>query len=441
MINWGRANARRSFGQILLFLGLLPALLSPVFSKSKAPETAPPPLINASASPSEPDQTQSPVQNYKTPMERAIEVYKSGRTKEAIEAFTKITESEPQNLPAKDYLIEALIVSTMESFLIGNEDEAYNQLNIAMEIAPNPDSLRKIYDKVKMKYYKSQTGTDTTVIEKMIPLGKLEKKLIDNQNKILSTTLETLSGMAKNSEVNRDAILKTLGQQETSLRKYSTGLYAGGAGGIILAILIALLLTQRYLARREKLFLQQGENFIHQVQLQTEKALEHFSQKVRSLPPGANDGAGLLENNSASKLKRIDIIDCEVVQEKSEPEQTNDHKVIETLLEDPDPQVRARAIQVLVKYDQDQAIHRIEDLLGNTHSGVRLIGIKLLQGIATENSAKMLIKLLAEDDVKIKKEAIRALKTLSDENLDDLTKEKINMALQEVSDKEGWFIK
>ena len=93
-----------------------------------------------------------------------------------------------------------------------------------------------------------------------------------------------------------------------------------------------------------------------------------------------------------------------------------------------------------MKYNPDEAYAKIQEMVYASRKEDRILAIKLLSGIATKRSVEMLIYLLHDSEIQIKRQAISALKTLLKENLDSKLVGEIENLLSQASEKEGWII-
>jgi HEAT repeat protein len=150
-------------------------------------------------------------------------------------------------------------------------------------------------------------------------------------------------------------------------------------------------------------------------------------------------GQAALPDETAAKLHRIDIIDAEIIQEGKEPSQ-KDENVLKSLLKDANPDVKVRTIQVLLKYDMEEAFRQIESMTLSAQKEQRLSAIKLLGGIATNRSAEILISCLEDEEGDLKRQAMSALRSLLNENLDSAIQERIRNAISGISQNEGWIV-
>lgn len=384
-------------------------------------------------------------------LKAAVDYYKSGNLQGAVAVLEELLKTEPGNARARDMLTEVLVVSSVESYLLNNEDESYRSLSRAMEIQPDIQAVNRLYESIKSEKMKASAGRkmSSALPADAEAFRTVVENLVQGQKEIISATQQSLNKIVETSGQGNKQILESLDKRENLLvteighgRRYSFWLILGGIGILVLTVGLILYTAHRIAARREKLLMEQSEKFVQMMQEQSGKALEHISQTLAALPQiaASNSPTPLLEDDVSAKMRRIDILDAEIVKEGSESA-SPDVKIMESLLADPNPEVRARAIQVLLKYDSAEAYRRIREMLSNQHSGVRVLAVKLLGGIATAESAAILIQLLKDEDLAVKRQSMVALRTLLSEDLQEETKEQINIALSFISEKEGWVVK
>lgn len=414
--------------------------------KGTAPEAVSPPAKLSDI--------KSPSISSNSSYKKAVEFYKSGDIQGAIAGLGEFLKSNPQHAKAKEILVEVLVVASVESYLLGKEDESLEYLTRAMDTAPNVETVNRLYEKIKKNRFGGSSEKQPAVGSLPVDAQAFQsvvKELAQGQKDLLTTTQNSLNKIIQSSEDKNKKVLDSLNARESLLikeikhgRYYSAWVILGGVSILLLLVAIILYVIQRIVARREKLLMDQGEKFFQMMQEHSGKVLEHMTtiSTQGQLTSGYSAGSpALLEHNTAEKMRKIDIIDAEIVKEGSETLRT-DAKVMAALLEDSDPEVRARAIQVLLKYDTDEAYRRIQNMLASAHTGTRILAIKVLSGIATAKSVEILIQLLMKDgDVAVKRQSITALRSLSNENLDEETKGRIDFALSHAMQTEGWIVK
>lgn len=434
-------------------LGAL-ALVTGSVSSARCAEPAP----ASAVSPSDP-------QSY----DKAIELYRRAEYNQSAAILESRLKENPGDVKAKNLLSEVLIAASVEDYLLGSEEASYQTLSRALQLAPNLDAANRMYEKIRSERFSRQDGAPkaaSTLPADAVQFQELVSKMVQGQKELLTQNHRSLEQIIEQTGSEKKEILKSLEKREDIVvreiqygRKASAWFVAAAIFGILLIVASVLFIVQRISSRREKLLIEQGEKFIQLVQDQSKQNLEYMKEGLKeglenisisvnapALPAPGAQGQGApsqalpYNDDTASKLRKIDIIDAEIVLEGKAP-MSKDQDVLHTLLEDPDPAVRARTIQVLFKTNPDEAYSRVQEMLTNPLISIRLTAIRLMTGMATSRSAEILINQLNEQDPSVKREAIAALKSLLSENISDALKQTINRALSDVSKKEGWIIK
>ncbi len=396
---------------------------------------------------------------------RAQERYQRGEYREAVDILEARLQESPGDLKAKNLLSEILIAESVEDYLVGSEEKSYQTLSRALQLAPDIEAANRMYDKVRRERFSvdKESPKSASLPADAAQFQEIVSKVVQGQKELLSQNQQSLQKIITQTGSEKKDILKSLEKREDLVvreiqygRKASAWFVVSAILGILMVVAAVLFVVQRISSRREKILIEQGEKFIQLVQDQSKQNLEYMKEGLKeglenisisvnapSLPPpsaGSPMNALPYEDNTASKLRKIDIIDAEIVMDGKSPA-TKDQEVLRDLLEDPDPAVRARTIQVLFKTNPDEAFSRIQEMLTNPLISIRLTGIRLMTGMANQRSAEILIAQLNEQDPSVKREAIAALKSLLNENVPEAVKSKINQALSAISHKEGWIIK
>jgi len=399
-----------------------------------------------------PAQSESRVQ-----FKNAEKAYKSGKTTQAVQLLESLLKQNPKDRKSQNLIIEALVVLTIESYLTGQEEKSSRFLFRAMEIAPNVKQVQSAYKTVRNRYENlpsSQNSIHAPVSDSsaIIPsFDNVLKSLASQQEQILHTTRDALNVLVKTSADEKKQILKSLAQRETLLvdelakeRQLPVILILMGMGIIVLLMGSIVFMNYKMAASREKILIEQGLQLSQSLQQQSEENFNTLSKMMNTLPHLIQQNKPTLTDNSqdnvAEKLHKIDIIDAEIVQGQMEQEDKESNKLLQMLLEDPNPEVRARAIQVLIKYDLEEAFRRIEDMLSSSLVSVRIMAVKILHGVATDRSVEILIGCLLEEEEPLQREALSALRSLLNENLSDKTKETVQTALKTTAEKARWII-
>lgn len=388
--------------------------------------------------------------------EKAVKLYQAGDTAGAVKALEAYLAQNPSDEKAKNLMSEIYIASSVESYLFGKEEESFDSLSKALVLTPDMESANRLYDKVKKSRYPGQQSSGASLPQDALQFQKAVEKLVQTQNAMVEQNRDSMQQIIKQSDAQQQDVLQALEKREDLMvkeightRRASVWMLAGAIIGVLLIVMGILYVMQKIAQRREQLIIEQGEKMIQFVQEQTHQNLEYIKESMGQISfnsqaanlMGGNETAPLaLEDNTASKLRKIDIIDAEIVKD-GKASGPKDEQILKTLLEDPDPAVRARTIQVLFKTRPDEAYFRVEEMLSSPMPSIRVTAVKLLAGMATEKSVKLLTEVLKGHDVGIRREAIASLKSLLSESLMETVKEEINRTLAVVSEKEGWIIK
>lgn len=397
----------------------------------------------------------SPVDRKGNPSEfdLAVQSYKKGDFQNSISSLETLLKQYPNEAKIKIMLTEVLVMASEESYLLGNYDESYKFLSRALEISPNVKAVNRLYEKVR-KSGKSQTSVpsvkeETKTVEPLPSdvetFYKTVEKMVQGQKEILNQTQKSLGKIVQESAEEKKQVLKSLDQREKILmeeikfgRKYSLWLIVGSVSSIVFLVFLSLWIIQRMAARREKILIEQGEKFAQMVQEQSLKTLDHLRETLGSMPKMLPHEPKTLSQETIAKLKQIDVIDAEIVQE-GETARIDD-ETIKSLLDDPDPEVKVRAIQILLKYDQNEAYRQILKLCLSGNIETKISAAKLMSGIVTPESVEMLIQMLRDKEDSVKRQAFVSLKGFLNENITAQMKDEIDQSLFAVSEKENWVI-
>lgn len=379
-------------------------------------------------------------------MERASDFYQNGNLEKSIDLLDKILTQDPSNRKAKKLLTEVLVVSSVESYLLGDDEDSFQALSKALKISPDAKTVHRMYEKIKKERFGTNPEKRKGLPSTGVTYQSTLTRIIRRQNQLIHSTQETLEKVAQSVSEEKKQVLKSLEQQEALLmegvqRSKSFSLWAVAGGVLLLLSMVGMILyvIGRIAERREQAMIQQGERVMQMLSEQATKALEKISEKTTSLPPPqpAVPQQKFIEKNTDEKLHQIDIIDAEIIQDSSGVSAKT--LAMESLLEDSNPEVRARAIQVLLKYDLDQAYRRIDQMVNSQDAESRSVGAQILGGIATPKSAKTLIDLLKDKEESVKRDSIVSLQTLLNENLNSSVKDEIHLALGTMAQEEGWI--
>ncbi|OGR84112.1 MAG: hypothetical protein A2636_00310 [Elusimicrobia bacterium RIFCSPHIGHO2_01_FULL_64_10] len=425
---------------LYLFLALLPALA----------HSEPFQSIHAQANPDEKSRLARQAASH---LAAARAAYDAGRPDEASALLETYLAEHPQDPQARGLLTEVLVASSVEAYLLGDEEASYKRLSRAMEVTPDVAAVNGMYEKVKRSRFSGTAGPARPAAQAFPDpdaFGRMLEKVVAGQAQILEKTQGTLGEIVKNASEEKAGILRSMEKRDSVLldlvkftRKISFWTVLGGFALVMAAVSAIFWLVHKIAARRERLLREQGERFFGLIEEKSEKVLDRIQESLKTQQQIA--GSALyqrlaIETNTAAKLRQIDIIDAEIVKDGGESTPWTPD-AIKILLEDSNPEVRARTIQVLLKYNPDEAYRRIQEMISGSNADSRALAARLLGGIATRKSAEILIQSIKkEEDHSVKRQAMSSLRALMRENLPRETIDEIDKTVTLVAETEGWIV-
>jgi hypothetical protein len=194
--------------------------------------------------------------------------------------------------------------------------------------------------------------------------------------------------------------------------------------------------------KREQILIHQEQELVQKLQENSEKSLEFLAGTMSSFSRNISYSfhpQPQLTDEVTAKLHHIDIMDAEILEEGKAMSDDESH-TLHALLEDPNPHVRARTIQVLMKQNPEEAFHCIDSLSLSLEVEDRILAAHLLGGVVTDQSVEVLVRLLQDPEMQVKRQCLASLKTLLNENLTPKAIEQVEAVLQTAAREGGWVV-
>lgn len=386
--------------------------------------------------------------------EFAVQSYKSGDYAGAISTLEVLLKKGFSPSQTKDSLIEVLLAASEKAYRAGHFEESYQYLSRGLELSPDIHAVNQIYGKIQKSKTRSSavspaqknTGRAEPLPSDVQSFARLVEKMVQGQKEILDQNQKSFDKIIQDSAEEKKEILESLHKRENILmeevrfgRKYSIGMVIGSAAVVFFLVFLTLGVIHRIAARREKILIEQGEKFAQLAQEQSVKTLGHFRDALGALPqllPGASPK--VYSQETLAKLKQIDVIDAEIVQDIGSAR--IDPEMLRSLLGDPNPEVKSRTIQILLKYDPAEAYRQLHLLCASHDPATRVLAAKLMSGIATPESVQMLTPMMHDTEAAVKRQSYISLKGFLNENIASQLKEEIETVLAVISEKGEWVV-
>jgi len=133
----------------------------------------------------------------------------------------------------------------------------------------------------------------------------------------------------------------------------------------------------------------------------------------------------------------MDVIEAEIVSGIGREES---RRRLESLLEEEDPWIRARAAKILYRLDQKLALEELKRLVTGASSETQVPGLWALSELATTEALDLMAPLAYSPMREIQQGTVRSLLQLqSRENLSEEVRAKLVRHLSEIRSRTGWI--
>jgi HEAT repeat protein len=139
------------------------------------------------------------------------------------------------------------------------------------------------------------------------------------------------------------------------------------------------------------------------------------------------------------KLRIIQAIEKEVTRDKNCALGT---KLLAPFLEEEDIAVRTEALRVLHCFDSEKSLKLLKNLLKAKEPETRMKAVLTLGEIATAESLSLLVGMVYDPDMGVRKAVIKKLNEVKNKKLikSDLFNEKLQFLLTEIRKREKWIM-
>jgi len=357
-----------------------------------------------------------------------VHSYLAGHFAEAEESLRKALARRPGNEQVKQLLTKVFIERSFAQYHQKNFIGALETLDRASQTVPMDDETSQTLSSLRQQL--SMPADERPVnMEKV--LDGLYKHLPDQtQPNNLQTLMEE---WLKRSQSNQEAGLQRfwnnqerwLAQLEREKEQFKRILYGGlilfGIGGAALIALFAGFL-HAYFGRRG-VFARLLE--------------DHYRRVVAALPTGSQVMLGPpVSLNHVPESQQMDIIEAEIISGKSAEETT---RRLQSLLEEEDPWIRARAAKILYSLNPKLSLQELKRLVTDASNGTQVSGMWALSELGTSEALDLLVPLAYSSSREIQQGAVRSLLQLQSKNdLPSEVRQKLNKLMAEIRSRTGW---
>jgi len=358
-----------------------------------------------------------------------VHAYLTGNYIKAEQDLWKAFARRPRNERVKQLLTKTLIERSFAQYHQRDFSGALETLSRTSRLAPIDEAAERA-----MAALRDQLATppEKRPVEMQQVLAGLYKRLpIQDQPTSLQSLMER---WLERSQANQEAVLKRywdnqegwLLQLQNERGEFKKILYGGlvlfGAAGLALLVLLAGIL-HAYLGRRG-VFSRLLE--------------EHYQRLLTALPAGTQVLLGPPVNLlGVPQTRDMDVIEAEIVSGIGRQES---RCRLESLLEEEDPWVRARAAKILYRLDQKLALGELKRLVTGASSETQVPGLWALSELATTEALDLMAPLAYSPVREIQQGTVRSLLQLqSRENLSEQVRGKLIRLLSEIRSRTGWI--
>ena len=358
---------------------------------------------------------QGKTKEFKNFFNQGVQTYLSGDMESAIVNFKKALEIKPKDKKVKSILIKTVVELSLKYHLDGKQDNAMNAISEAMSIDANDALVRNAY----IQIVKGNVLADSSITKRLqeeetvkTSLTAIKTEIVQLINSYINTELQKMFGQSEEK-------LKALSKKSDIIIWILIIIFFIGFTGIVL---ISILKYYEY--KRESVLYKMHKELLDEVR---GKPLISIDSTVLTLP-----------ESQGPKIQEIKIIEAELIDEK---DSEIGERLISPYLNDPDIKVQAVAAKVLYKYNKILALHKLDEMTKSTDFSARIYAVKSLVEITADESANMILSLVADSDLNVKREALKALLRLkSKKEISDTVKNEIENTLQKVKSEGEWII-
>ncbi|MEK6647077.1 MAG: HEAT repeat domain-containing protein [Candidatus Firestonebacteria bacterium] len=344
-----------------------------------------------------------------------VQSYLSGNMESAVADFKKALEIKPNDKKVKSILIKTVVELSLKYYLDGKQDNAINTISTAIFIDANDPLVRNAYTQI----VKGVVLADSSITKRLqeeetlkTSLSAIKTEIVQLINSYITVEFQKMFGQSEEK-------MKALSQKSDIIIWILIIIFLIGFTGMVF---ISILKYYEY--KRESALYKMHKELLDEVHGKTSVLVEGT---VLGLPEA-----------QGPKIQEIKIIEAELVDE-------NDAEIGERLispyLNDSDIKVQAIAAKVMYKYNKISAIHKLDEMIKISDSSARIYAVKSLEEINTDETANMILCLVADSDSNVKKEVLKSLWRLkSKKEISAPIKKEIEYILQKVKSEGEWII-
>lgn len=356
-----------------------------------------------------------------------IDKYVKGDYDGAIALFEQTLTEKPDHQKAKNFLVKVLIETTEKQILMSNFKTAKFYIDKASVIAPDNEKVNELQKVISGGYKKSKTviyrETTAPVIKKSEP-----KKTV----------------VVKQEEVKKEEAIPFEHKDDKS-RSYI--LFS------IISVVIILILVFVWMRKKASENAKKVEELKKQIRLEEEKKYKQELEKIKKL--GEDKLKNAMERAESIKIrlaekKAISKEDAEKAQKQLDAsvESGKFLEIVSDNLENEEYskqiiQKMTLSIRTIMNVNKKSAMENIIRLSKSENPRLRYDCVKIIENILTDETFKILLGLLADDDYEVKRASILAVNNVIKSAPFEISADSISAAknrLMKEKIKNGWII-
>jgi len=251
------------------------------------------------------------------------------------------------------------------------------------------------------------------LIQKMEMLINAFEKNAKKPDKLAGKTLEKIDDLLEASKKTGKTLEKSFSSSEKTLKQTLFAYAAFFMAAIVLILLGVYLIMRRAAVKRQALL------------------AKFMEEKKKTEVP-------LIEGHAGKKFQGIDIIEAELSVD-NQMEVSVARNLLKPFLNDPDIEIRIRAIKTLYKYSKPDAEEIALALAGHENADFRKAFCRLTNLITPEKSIAALGKLIKDKDTEIKRCVLKSLADMQNMKISEDTKKKITELLKNET-PDDWIV-
>jgi len=375
----------------------------------------------------------------------AEKLYKEAKYEETIQILEKLY-SKQKTKQIKELLLKALTDRGMELSMEGNYSEAIVVFARAKELNPDDTLIQELFqtslELSKLGEEKPQKKEKQTQIpkgfleEQRKLLSKLEElsETLKLSRKKISETEKNLKKIAEEAKISRERIIDELSRTTSKISEQNQKTGKEIVSTIVhkseetkKTVFIAFLLGVATFLIILLLIFYSAKKFVTKkiIPMQIERKT---AQKIL-LPPN---------EEKMRKFEGIEIIEAEFSTDE-EKEKNVAENLLKPFIDNPDPEIKKKAIQTLFKYNPVSARDIITKMSSSKDLVDKILVCQLLELLPVDKGVSIIEKYIKTEDPELRKNVLKAIRSLLSKNITEEQKGKIKKLLKSTEEDE-WII-